>query len=87
MTISRLCPFMNPLQSPVKNASVSEYNANKTTSNKTRESKNPQKLSNQEKEQENKFLKVATQHLQKEEIEAALVASLIKRKVEIYRSG
>lgn len=78
---------MNPLQSPVKNASVSENNANKTTSNKTRESKNPQKLSNQEKEQENKFLKVATQHLQKEEIEAALVASLIKRKVEIYRSG
>ena len=78
---------MNPLQSPVKNVSVSENNANKTTSNKTRESKNPQKLSNQEKEQENKFLKVATQHLQKEEIEAALVASLIKRKVEIYRSG
>ena len=78
---------MNPLQSPVKNASVSENNANKTTSNKTRESKNPQKLSNQEKEQENKFLKVATEHLQKEEIEAALVASLIKRKVEIYRSG
>lgn len=66
---------------------MSENNSNKTTSNKTSESKNPQKLSNQEKKQEKKFLKVATQHLQKEKTEAVLVVILIKRKVEIYRSG
>ena len=71
-----------PSPPPVNTASVSENNVIKTTKNNARGSKRRKNRPNQEEKQENEFLKVKTQHLQKEETKADLLANLIKKKVE-----
>ena len=69
-----------PSPPPVNAASVT--NVIKTKKNNARGSKRRKNRPNQEEKQENEFLKVKTQHLQKQETKADLLANLIKKKVE-----